>query len=90
MARPEKRPSRVTPSGTHRPGDAPAPSYGRHARRTSPTWLGVLIGVALLLGIVLIFLNYLGALLPGSPSNIWLLVGLGCLLVGIIAATQYH
>jgi amino acid transporter len=50
----------------------------------------VVIGVALALGAIVIFLNYLGALLPGSPSNIWLLIGLGCLLVGIIAATQYH
>jgi amino acid transporter len=46
--------------------------------------------VALALGTIIIFMNYLGALLPGSPSNVWLLVGLGCLLVGIIAATQYH
>ena len=42
----------------------------------------------LLLGALIIILNYLGAF--GSVNNAWLVVGLGCILVGIIAATQYR
>ena len=41
------------------------------------------------LGIVVIILNYV-LLLPGSVSNWWVLVGLLLILIGIIAATQYH
>ena len=41
------------------------------------------------LGIVVIILNYV-ELLPGSVSNWWVLGGLLLILVGIIAATQYH
>jgi len=41
------------------------------------------------LGIVTIFLNYTNTL-PGSPSNAFLLGGLGLILAGIIAATQYR
>lgn len=92
MAKPQKGSGRVTPKGTHREGDLPAPTTGRHAPRPSPRWLGAAIGGSLLLGVAVIFLNYLGAdvLLAGAPSNLWLMVGLALLLVGIVAATQYH
>lgn len=43
----------------------------------------------LALGIILIVLNYV-ELLPGSPTNTWLLIGLGAILGGIITATQYR
>jgi Cell division protein CrgA len=90
MARPRKGSGRVTPKGTHRDGDAPAPTYGRHAARSSPRWFGVSIAVVAGLGVAVIILNYLAALLPGSPSNWWLLAGLGLVLVAVVAATQYH
>jgi Cell division protein CrgA len=41
------------------------------------------------LGILAIVLNYL-ALLPASPSNWYLLGGLGGIIAGFIAATKYH
>jgi len=42
-----------------------------------------------ILGMLVIFLNYVG-LLPGAVSNWYLLVGLGLILAGIITATQYR
>ena len=38
---------------------------------------------------LVIFCNYLG-LVPGDTSNVYLLVGLGLILAGIITATNYH
>ena len=37
----------------------------------------------------IIFANYL-SWLPGSPDTLWLFVGLGGILGGIITATQYR
>jgi hypothetical protein len=90
MARPQKGSGRITAKGTHRQGDTPPAGHGRHAPRPSPRWFGAAIGVALALGVATIFLNYLGALFPGAPSNFWLMVGLAFLLIGIVAATQYR
>ena len=47
------------------------------------------------LGIAVILLNYVSLLptwgfLPDDTSNIWLLVGLGLILAGIVVATQWH
>ena len=41
------------------------------------------------LGLVVIFLNYLGVL-PGGTNNTYLLVGLAAIFGGIMIATQYH
>ena len=66
--------------------------------KVSPPWVPVLMFSFLGLGLVLIFLNYLG-LLPAlwwtnppdsDTSNWWLLIGLGCILSGITTATQYR
>jgi len=40
--------------------------------------------------VVVIFLHYVALLLPGASSNWWLLAGLGFILGGIVAATQYR
>jgi len=80
----------VTPKGTHREGDTPAPIYGRHAARPSPRWFGVSIAVLGGLGLAIILLNYLATLLPGSPNNWWLLTGLAVMLIAVVGATQYH
>jgi len=48
-----------------------------------------LMGVLFAVGAGIIFANYL-SWLPGSPDTIWLFVGLGGILGGIITATQYH
>lgn len=57
--------------------------------KVSPTWVPVLMFALLGLGGVVIFLNYLG-LLPGATDNLYLLLGLGLVLGGIITATQFH
>ena len=43
-----------------------------------------------LIGLIVIFLHYVDLFLPGAASNWWLLGGLGFILSGIIAATQYR
>jgi hypothetical protein len=63
--------------------------------KVSPIWVPVLMFTLLGLGLVIIFLNYLGVL-PGvlflneSTSNGYLGVGLASICGGILVATQYH
>jgi hypothetical protein len=93
MPRPQKRriegTGRVTERGT-RPQSAQR-DLERDATKLapSPIWVPILMFALLGLGIVTIFLNYTNTL-PGSPSNAFLLGGLGLILAGIIAATQYR
>lgn len=58
--------------------------------KPSPRWLGPLILFFLFAGVFAIVLNYLGVLLPGSPNNLYLWVGLGAIAVGFAAATQWR
>lgn len=57
--------------------------------KVSPLWVPVLMFTLLGLGALVIFLNYLG-LLPGATDNLYLVLGLGLVLGGIITATQFH
>jgi len=57
--------------------------------RSSPMWVPVLILTFFGLGLICIMLNYLG-LLPGGANNWYLILGLGLIVVGFIAATRYH
>jgi hypothetical protein len=85
---------RVTPKGGHaatgRPGASSryTPPIPRE-QKVSPRWVPVLMFGLLALGLVVIFCNYLGVL-PGGTGNKYLLIGLGCILGGIITATQYR
>jgi hypothetical protein len=94
---------RVTPKGGHgvSPGKPTPEATGRYTppipkeMRVSPTWVPVLMGVLLVLGTAVILLNYVALLptwgfLPDDTSNVWLLVGLGMILAGIIVATQWR
>ena len=45
---------------------------------------------ALGIGLVMIIVNYMSVLLPGAPSNWYILGGLGCILAGIMIATQWR
>ncbi|HEX8581530.1 MAG TPA: cell division protein CrgA [Acidimicrobiales bacterium] len=76
-----------TPSGRYTP---PIP----REHKVSPWWVPALMFTLLGLGALMILLNYLGVLLPGvsegEPNNLYLLGGLGLILLGIITATQYH
>jgi len=56
---------------------------------SSPIIVPIIMFGTLVLGIVLLLLNYLVAIQPlGMPSNWWLLGGLGLILVGISTATK--
>ncbi|MGI9615404.1 MAG: cell division protein CrgA [Acidimicrobiales bacterium] len=93
MVRQDKsRPGRVTPktddlekvgpSGVSR---NPVKIGGGRVQATVPFLMFGLMG----LGLIVIVLNYVVTAL-GAPSNWYLLLGLGMILGGIVAATQYR
>jgi Cell division protein CrgA len=57
--------------------------------KVSPPWVPVLMFALLVVGALMIVLNYL-ELLPGAVTNWYLLGGLGLILGGIFTATQYR
>ncbi len=84
----------MTPKGTKPTGQIsersirrePAPLLG-----PSPIWVPILMVVGLLGGVITILGNYMFEIdALGTPSNWYLLGGLGLILVGILAATQYR
>jgi hypothetical protein len=93
----------VTPKGTA-PGARSDPSTVTRATtassrytppiprsvKVSPPWVPVVMFSLFAIGIVAIFLNYVGVLLPGATNNWYLVTGLLCILGGIVAATQYR
>ncbi len=101
---PNKRvtPKGTAPSSTKSKGGRPGPTKrtkptetGRYTppipktQKVSPIWVPILMFTCLLVGMVMIISNYV-SLLPGSPTNGWLLGGLGLITVGFITATKYH
>ena len=87
MARPKKT-SRLTPKGT-RPEGTVVEETLSDGLPPSPPWFGWVILAFLLIGVAVIFSNYM-SWLPGSPSSSWILGGLGFVLVGILAATRWR
>jgi hypothetical protein len=83
---------RVTPkdASDRRPGQSTryTPPVPREVK-VSPTWVPVLMFALLGIGLVVIFLNYLGVL-PGGMSNAYLGIGLLAICGGIVTATQYR
>ena len=79
-----KGPGRATPKGSGR-YTPPVPK----TQKVSPIWVPILMFSCLLLGMAMIILNYVNVL-PASPSNGWLLGGLGLITVGFITATKFH
>jgi hypothetical protein len=57
--------------------------------RRSPSWMGPTIIGILVLGVLMIILNYTG-ILPASPTNWYLLGGIALFFIGAIGATRYH
>ncbi len=97
MVRQDKtKPGRITPKGT-----TPAPSgevvgasgVGRtpvNVDGPSPMLVPIVMFGSLIIGTLIILFNYLTEDIFGTPSNWYLLGGLGFVLVGIITATQYR
>jgi hypothetical protein len=92
---PKEKGGRATPKGTTAGRYTPPQASGRYTppipreMKVSPTWVPVLMFTFLLGGMIMIVLNYL-SVLPGSPSNWYLLGGLGCITAGFVTATQLH
>ena len=90
-------PGRVTPKGGAKTAGRTTPSQASSGRYTAPIpkeyressrmWPFVILGF-FAAGIILILLNYLSVL--GTPSNWYLLGGLGLIVCGFIAATRWH
>jgi hypothetical protein len=82
------------PGGGSRGAAATAPSsrytppVPRSVKQSAP-WVPYLMFALLIVGALVIVLNYL-ELLPGAASNWYLLGGLGGILAGIVVATQYR
>ncbi len=57
--------------------------------KESPRWMGILILVLFVLGVLIVILNYTGAL-PGGVNNAWLIAAIGSIFVGMMLATRYH
>lgn len=94
MVRQDKHKSRVTAKGTRPEGAEAAETSPRttapmDAYAPSPSWVPILMGVLLVVGVLMILLNYV-ELLPSAPTNWYLLGGLGLVLGGIVTATQYR
>ena len=93
MSSPKKRRvqgGRVTPKGTQPHNTKPSVETVREiSTEPSPPWVTWLLFGLLAIGMLIIFLNYVG-LLPGATSNWYLLGGLGAILGGIITATNFH
>jgi hypothetical protein len=82
-----------------RPGDEAAGDLHESGRYTPPTvdksqqpsprWVPILMFALWAVGVLVIILNYLG-FLPGDTDNRYLLLGLGLITGGFLAATQYR
>jgi len=101
MAKPTKRKvsgGRVTPKGTvnHETKYEPRSHTNFEDLGPSPTWVPVLMFGLLLIGALVIIVNYLGYLPPyedgfgTGTSNWYLLGGLGLILGGIMTATKFR
>ena len=82
-------------SGATTSGRVTPPSSGRYTApipkeyKVSAPWVPIVMFALLIVGMLLIVVNYLG-LLPGGAKNTYLLVGLGLITGGFITATRYR
>ena len=86
---------RVTPKGSRAGATGRPTQSGRYTppipkeRRHSPAWFGVALLAFLVLGLLLIVLNYVGVL-PSGTHNYYLIAGIVAIVVGLVMATFYH
>lgn len=96
MGKPPKRRiqgTRLTPKGTTpnvEKDRIPSIVNRKGNDAPSPWWVPALLFTFLGMGAVIIVLNYLGFVPGGEANNIYLLVGLGFILAGMITSTQLH
>ncbi|MGI8709970.1 MAG: cell division protein CrgA [Acidimicrobiales bacterium] len=64
------------------------PGTGAYAPGPSPWWVPTLMFALLIIGALIIMTNYMGVF--GEAANIRLVIGLVCILGGIVTATQYR
>ncbi|MDA8358645.1 MAG: cell division protein CrgA [Actinomycetota bacterium] len=81
----QSRVGRYTPAEEGGRYTPPIPKDVRH----SPRWYGVTVLALMILGVIMILLNYL-SVLPGSVSVWYLVGGLGVIFVGFLMATRYR
>jgi hypothetical protein len=82
--RPSTRP-RPTASSRYTP-PVPVRAKGGPSGRWVPITMFTLLGA----GVLMIVINYMSVLLPGAPSNWYIVGGLGLILAGIMVATQWR
>ncbi len=70
--------------------NAPPPPQQTKAKGPSPTWYVALMFGLMALGILVIIVNYIGIILPDSPDNKWLLLGLVGIAGGFGMTLNYH
>ncbi len=76
-------------SGRYTPPSARARSDADlAASMESPPWVAWLMFLFFGIGLIIIVLNYMFTFLPDSPSNWYLLGGLGAIIAGFITATR--
>jgi Cell division protein CrgA len=76
-------------SGRYTPPSARARSDAElAASMESPPWVAGLMFLFFGIGLIIIVLNYMFTFLPSSPSNWYLLGGLGAIILGFITATR--
>jgi FtsH-binding integral membrane protein len=67
---------------------APPPTKAKP--KASHRWYGYFVLGLIVLGVLIIVLNYANFLLPGGTQQHWLWVGLGFIGAGFIAATRWR
>ncbi|MEA3214068.1 MAG: hypothetical protein QOJ19_224 [Acidimicrobiia bacterium] len=66
----------------------PVPSSAKLG--SSGRWVPITLFTLLVVGVLMIIINYMSVLLPGAPSNWYIVGGLGLILAGIMVATQWR
>jgi hypothetical protein len=85
------KPAVKAPAGNAVTGPAPSSRYTPRTPseyHVSPTWVPVLMFAFLIVGALVIIVNYTGAV--WDTNNWYLIGGLTSILAGILVATQWH
>ena len=75
--------------GRRKPKRIVTPPPVHHEEKVSPTWYVALMFSLMAIGVLVIILNYIGAV-PGGQKSIYLYSGLGAIAVGFLMTLDYH